>query len=140
MKKELEEQLIEKYPKIFNIDKLDTKEPFPIFKIECGDGWYNLLDDLCDSIQFHIDYNIKNTELESSQVVVKQIKEKFGGLRFYFRGGNEYINGMVSFAEKMSYKICEHCGTNKNVTTEGKDWIITLCNNCRDIHNKKIRF
>jgi hypothetical protein len=60
---------------------------------------------------------------------IGQIKEKFGGLRFYYSGGDNSIGGMVFLAERLSYKICETCGSTKNVTqTEG--WIKTLCEDC----------
>ena len=60
-----------------------------------------------------------------------QVKEKFGGLRFYIDGGNNYIDGMISLAEDMSYRICEICGTSKNIgQTSG--WITTICKDCFD--------
>jgi len=60
---------------------------------------------------------------------VTQIKEKFGGLCFYYNGGDDTIHGMVSLAESMSYDICETCGTTENVgSTSG--WIYTCCWNC----------
>lgn len=60
---------------------------------------------------------------------ITQIKEKFGGLCFYYNGGDEYISGLVSFAEDFSYKICETCGTTKNVH-QTKGWINTICDKC----------
>jgi hypothetical protein len=63
-------------------------------------------------------------------VKIHQIKEKFGGLRFYYSGGDERIHGMVGFAETLSYKICEHCGSTKNVSQTKKGWITTLCEDC----------
>jgi hypothetical protein len=62
-------------------------------------------------------------------IQVDQIKEKFGGLRFYYSGGDDDIDGMVSLAESMSYTICEACGTTENVgSTAG--WIYTVCEPC----------
>lgn len=68
---------------------------------------------------------------EIYQVVAVQVKEKFGGLRFYVDGASSEIYAMISFAENMSYHICEQCGTTTNVTTGGKGWISTLCDSCR---------
>ena len=46
-----------------------------------------------------------------------QIKEKFGGLRYYVAWPEGYtedeykrLNGLVSFVEAFSYRICEECG------------------------------
>lgn len=62
-------------------------------------------------------------------VYIDQIKEKFGGLRFYYSGGDDEISGMVWLAESLSYRICEHCGTTLNVgRTTG--WIYTCCWDC----------
>jgi hypothetical protein len=59
------------------------------------------------------------------QVVARQIKEKFGTLRFYYDGGNDYIRGLESMADSMSARICETCGKPGKRTTGG--WIKTLC-------------
>jgi len=60
---------------------------------------------------------------------ITQIKEKFGGLCFYFNGGDDQIWGMVSLAESMSYRTCESCGTTEDVgQTQG--WIYTCCRTC----------
>lgn len=60
-----------------------------------------------------------------TQVVAEQVKEKFGGLRFYYRGGDEYISGLARMAESMSYVTCEVCGNAGK--TNGGGWIRTLC-------------
>lgn len=59
-----------------------------------------------------------------------QVKEKFGGLRFYIGVGSEEIHRRIDEAEHLSYKICQNCGATDGVTTEG-DWILTLCQPCR---------
>mgnify|MGYP003349597175 CR=1 FL=1 len=61
--------LFERYPKMF----AKKDHPGSWGGIYCGDGWFTLIDTLCSSIQRRIDNN-KNVE----QVVVEQIKEKFG--------------------------------------------------------------
>jgi hypothetical protein len=68
-------------------------------------------------------------------VRIAQIKEKFGGLRVYIDGNDDYIRGVISLAEKLSYSICEDCGTNHNVTQNKKGWIRSLCPSCRKIHD-----
>lgn len=59
------------------------------------------------------------------QVTVDQVKEKFGTLRFYYSGGDEYIAGLVTMAESMSGVMCEECGNpGKRI---GGGWVTTLC-------------
>jgi hypothetical protein len=59
------------------------------------------------------------------QVVAVQVKEKYGTLRFYYDGGDDYIQGLVALAESMSSCTCEECGAPG--TTDGMGWIRTLC-------------
>jgi hypothetical protein len=92
-----------------------------------GKGWYPVLELLCDNIQHHIDWKVKQGQ-EIAQVEVEQIKEKFGGLRFYYSGGDEYISGLVSMAESFASSLCEDCGGIGKRRSGG--WIRTLC----DVH------
>lgn len=63
---------------------------------------------------------------ELDQVIVDQVKEKFGTLRFYYSGGDDYISGAVDLAESLSGRICEECGAPAEVkSTEG--WVYTRC-------------
>ena len=91
---------------------------------ECGDGWFNIINQLCQNIQHHIDWKNKSEEVVP-QVVVDQVKEKFGSLRFYYHGGDDYISGLVSMAESMSGVTCEVCGSSGESRNEG--WIKVLC-------------
>lgn len=113
----LSKQLEEKYPKIF----LEERD----IDFAHGDGWFWLLNNLCENIQFWVDHN------NVPQVIANQIKEKFGGLRFYYEGGNKEVRGMVSLAEHLSYSICERCGETKDVTQTKTSWIKTFCSSCR---------
>lgn len=70
------------------------------------------------------------------QVVAQQVKEKFGGLRFYYDGGDEYIHGLVAMAESMSYVTCEVCGSPGRVYTDG--WHATLCDKHAAEKNRSI--
>jgi len=124
MKNELEEALCKKYPKLFvNIDA-DMTTTAMCWGFECGDGWYNIINTLCANIQSHIDWKNKK-EVVVPQVTVDQVKEKFGGLRFYYEGGDDVIDGMVRMAEGMSEVTCEVCG--KPGKSQGSGWIRTLC-------------
>jgi len=84
MKTELEQKLVQKYPKIFINYGKSPQESCMAFGFEHRDGWYLLIDMLCASIQFYLDQtpNIP-------QVHADQVKEKFGSLRFYFSGGDD---------------------------------------------------
>jgi hypothetical protein len=72
--------------------------------------------------------------LQQSVPVVAQVKEKFGGLRFYVDGGTEKHWAYIRFAEAMSYSICEECGATRNVS-QTVGWIRTICVPCATEHN-----
>ncbi len=59
------------------------------------------------------------------QVTVDQVKEKFGTLRFYYTGGDDYISGITSMAEAMSGVTCEVCGNVGELN--GGGWLSTRC-------------
>lgn len=120
MKKENDELLCKKYPKIFANRYGDKMVTAMCWGFEVGDGWFNLIHTLCETIQSYIDNN------NVPQIVAAQVKEKYAGLRFYYDGGNEFIAGMVHYAEMLSTTICDHCGSpDGQVWNDG--WMKTRC-------------
>lgn len=124
MNEEHDKFLCEKYPKLFANRHKSMQETAMCWGFECGDGWFNLINTLCYSIQRYID------QTGAPQVVVDQVKEKFGTLRFYVTGGDDNTDGMITLAENISGKICEVCGSPG--TTGGKGWVRTLCDTHRN--------
>jgi Zn finger protein HypA/HybF involved in hydrogenase expression len=132
MKPELQKQLVEKYPKIFTMVGSTPQQSCMAWGICTGDGWYWLLDNLCKELQHNIDVN------NQPQIVAAQVKEKFGGLRFYVNAGTDEQYGAIHFAEMLSYSICETCGTTEGVK-QTKGWINSLCEKCAGDKGKVIR-
>ena len=137
MRQELDTLLCEKYPKMMvNRDK-SMMETCMCWGFDCGDGWYNILNQLMGNIQHHIDWKNKKEEVVV-QVTLDQVKEKFGTLRFYYSGGDDVIDGMVRMAESMSGVTCEECGNPGE--SRGGGWIHTYCETCeeaRELARKK---
>lgn len=124
MRDEQEAKLVEAYPQIFRDVGKPATESCMAWGIAVGRGWFNLIDKLCSDIMA-LD--------PPPEFKAEQVKEKFGGLRFYTSGGNQEIGRLVSEAERRSYKICEDCGSEENVTCEGRPhWVTTLCNTCAE--------
>jgi hypothetical protein len=179
MKQELDELLCKKYPKMMVNRYKPMTETCMCWGFACGNGWFNILNQLMGNIQHHIDWKRKqramalkyNRALKRAingdkagliryytygptptdytyesverdikqakfrdvpdivpQVTLDQVKEKFGTLRFYYTGGDDYISGMVSLAESMSGVTCEGCGNVGERSGEG--WIRTICASC----------
>ncbi len=105
MKKELDALLCQRYPRIFAERELSMKETAMCWGFSCGDGWFELIDALCERLQFWTDHN------HAPQVVACQVKEKWGALKFYPRGEASAEQwGMIRMAEAMSARICDQCG------------------------------
>jgi hypothetical protein len=149
MNQELQNTLFEKYPQLFSNRTKSRMESCMCWGIECNDGWYEILSSVCWRIFQHEEniseriavrnkFDTPNDQTDLDYVPVKfdQIKEKFGGLRIYFSGGDDYVEGIIGMAEEMSYKICEVCGNSGKPNKGG--WITTLCNNCRNKDEKWI--
>jgi hypothetical protein len=160
MKRELDEALCAKYPLIFKDRNADMRTTAMCWGLECGDGWYNIIDVLCGLLtseyrqaQSRYDFikdKVDQPQWEGSKKIITQeqideakakldeetlkvpvavqVKEKFGGLRFYVQAATKEHYNYISFAESMSYRTCESCGADGKTYTDG--WHTTLC----DIH------
>jgi len=78
-------------------------------------GWYPVIKDLIDDL-IKLGWNKQ----------VCQVKEKFGGLRFYINDGSDEIHKRIVEAEKLSYETCEICGEKGELRTN-IGWHLTLC-------------
>lgn len=130
MKKELNEKLYKKYPKLFARKNLGRHQTCMTYGCECGDGWYDLINNVCSAIN--------GNQYLKDRFEFEQIKEKFGALRIYFdiSGANpevlhSFVQGVLSLAETVSMKTCEWCGETKDVKQAAGHWVRYLCRECR---------
>ena len=140
MRKELQDKIFESYPKLYNQKDLDMRQTAMCWGISCGSGWYNIIDNLSATIQNRVDWlngegdhDYRNDLPEDHvklNVEAVQVKEKYGGLRFYVNQSDSYIDGAISLAESLSYKTCETCGNLGEVNESG--WRMTRCSSCKD--------
>jgi hypothetical protein len=66
--------------------------------------------------------------LKGEELLITQIKEKFGGLRFYCHGTTREVYDIIRKYERMSYHICISCG--EPATKISKGWISPYCDQC----------
>ena len=119
---------MEKYPKIFQDRYLPPKESCMFWGFEHGDGWFHIIDSLCFDIQKYIDFKKDIVP----QVVASQVKEKFGGLRFYTAYAySDEFEAIIEKYEELSLKTCEYCGRPGTIN-DTRSWIKTLCSMCND--------
>jgi hypothetical protein len=65
------------------------------------------------------------------KVFAVQVKEKFGGLRFYTSGNDDIVEGMIYMAEALSCMTCEVCGQPGVISSKGY-WLKALCSTCQE--------
>jgi hypothetical protein len=121
MSPELEQKLTEKFPELFNGRSKPKSESLMAFGCEHGDGWFNIILCVCDAIENHLKRMETRPDYEFFQ-----IKEKFGTLRVYDNGHDEYIAGVIRMAENMSTFTCEVTGRPGRLCRKGH-WYRTLC-------------
>ena len=127
---EFVKQLEDKHPEMFS-------QPYGGVCVD--EGWWKIIRVLCAQIDSYMKWRnstraalLKDNPYghkipdEVEQVVVMQIKEKFGGLRFYYSGGDMFIRGLVTMAEEWAHVTCEKCGNPGHYSRSG-GWIKVLC-------------
>ena len=120
MRKELEQKFQTRWPEWFRDLYGDVTQTCLHFGFQHGNGWFDLVWRLCEEIETVVG--------EGTSFKVAQVKEKFGGLRFYFEGGNDAFDAIrahIAAAEAESFHISEVCG--QPGTRRDIRWIQTLC-------------
>lgn len=118
----------ETYPEIYGLDK---------YGLCVGDGWIPMINRLTDQLVSII--KLHNEETDDECVIeLVQIKEKFGGLRYYYSIDSEdtafksQIRDIVSVYEHASYFICEVCGA-YGERSRCRGWYKTVCDEHRKV-------
>lgn len=93
-----------------------------------GAGWFELLDELCTQIEHRL---AERGLTPPDYLLVRQIKEKFGELRFYFATSPpariEDLLDLVDAASDRSLRTCQTCGCPGERRLLPRGWIITAC-------------
>lgn len=116
MDQEHTKYLVETFPKLYSKYDSDPKQTAMCWGFECGDGWFQLIKELSE-------------KLEPLDVVAQQVKEKFGGLRFYVEYGTDEVFDIIEEFEDRSFHVCEACGQPGVLRTD-RHWYATLCDEC----------
>ena len=129
MDKEIELELVKKYPKILRDYGGDPMQTCLSWGFEFDNGWKNLIDKCMEKLQYFCDLCSKDGR--EVQVIANQAKEKFGTLSFYTStyGANSIessiIDDIITEAEIRSAHTCEVTGKEGTVCKRG-GWYRTL--------------
>ena len=91
------------------------------YSFAVGDGWYKLI--------YELVHDIRINDLKKGDWITKatQVKEKFGGLRFYVTGTSDKNWALIRNAEQKSYGVCEESGSEVEVGIWNNGWVRTMC-------------
>ena len=112
------------------VHKLYDKYPkqFPKNCIECHEGWFTIIDQMCAAIQVYMDNEIYDQEITPEFV---KIREHLGILDIEISGADEVVKIISKACERLSYQICEYCGEHGELYCSSKyrQWshFKTLC-------------
>lgn len=118
MKMELQEQLFKRYPELFKQKDLPMSQTCMCWGIETDDGWYDLIDTMCELLTLYCDRH-------GLEVQFTQIKSKYGTLTADTTGNEGRVERIIDMVECMSEHTCEKCGEWGNTYDDG--WVRTLC-------------
>lgn len=119
-------RIIQAWPEVFGTGPWPLDRSLLAFGFECGPGWHPLIDRLCRDLAAII------REDGLTGFEVRQVKEKFGELRFYCSGGNDRIWARIDQAEAESAITCEACGTRPSPIRCRGGWYSTCCDPCHE--------
>ncbi len=98
------------------------REGLMAFGFECGDGWLPIIEELFAGFQ-----ELADRDGTAGRFRVTQVKEKYGTLRVYHNGGEEY-EALVEKAEALSEVTCDVCGQQGTMRDDG--WVMVRCDGC----------
>lgn len=134
MDEKLDKALVRDFPILFGDRYEDMRQTAMCWGFP-GNGWEPLIRELAEKLE---EYN--NTHI--GNVVATQVKEKFGGLRFYVfftEGVTREDSGkmweLIGKAELKSEKTCEYCGAPGKLRESG--WVKTRCDKCQAAWEKE---
>lgn len=141
MNEDLEKQLYNLGPILYQEKDLPMQQTCMCWGFECPDSWFDLLKELT----IELETSINNKYKGKYECVAQQVKEKYGSLRFYgeikilienptkddlslSKKLYEQFQELVDKAEYKSEKICCECGKPATKTSSG--WIAHFCDDC----------
>lgn len=122
-------RVVEACPSIFRTieDEVEAMQNGSLFHpiafyFECGDGWADLLVELCQKIRLRLNELPENV---AKDIVAIQVKEKYGTLRFYLSSYDQVIESFIQDATHKSRLVCEQCGNPGQL--RGNAWYYVAC-------------
>ena len=95
------------------------------FHFECGNGWY-------PAVHAALSFASKRNEEKQLGLSIIQVKEKFGELRIYHRGGDALIEAGFGVASIIAGSMCDVCSRLGYADNQG-GWLAVRCEEHRGL-------
>lgn len=128
MKRDLSENIVKQCPLIYRGRGHGVRKNLMCFGFDCESGWYELILNLSIELE-RLTRALKDdegVELDGLPIVI-QVKEKYGGLRFYMSPLTDEMRRLISKAEDDSLQICEICGAKGRLIEVNGRYYMTCC-------------
>jgi hypothetical protein len=136
-REEYDQYMCKKYPDIFRERNLPMSQTCMCWSFCINKGWYYILDNLCEKLE-------SISRLTGIKTYFIQIKEKFGGARFYHSSDiidckmspsdkefwYEIIDDLISTTEESCSYICAECGGYREKMITIGSWVYDICEPC----------
>ena len=148
-KKDFEAELKAGFPMLYEGLGVHWREGGMLGGIGVGPGWWDIIREVSQGLE-----SLMKQE-PTFKLKVVQVKEKYGGLRFYVDkiGGSYWDNNesehtfledaepkqayekatqLIRKAERESLTTCEYCGAKEAYMSDYSSWLKTLCTECHE--------
>ena len=102
MKQELDKLLCERYPKMMVNRNKPMQETCMCWGFECGDGWFDILDQLMGNIQHHIDWKLRQQRIATDYNAIAA-QAKAGNFDLFEENMKDTVN--LEYKEKRLAEI-----------------------------------
>jgi len=127
MNQENEKRLLSAFPRLYRARVEEgANVALSRYGFEIYDGWFDLIWRLSEKIEAQAKQEGRR---DDEWPMARQVKEKFGGLRFYAQGISSPMREFIDETEKASFRTCEDCGA-PGQTYRADGWILTRCELC----------
>lgn len=110
-----DEEFYAAFPLLYGDHSKPMTQTAMCWGIGVGGGWHDILWMVSEQLEKHIRENYAGDEHRPRAV---QVKEKFGGLRFYMSTYDDFIEERIRWAEVLCARTCERTGKPGRIRTD----------------------
>ncbi len=130
--KKIKAELMDRYPLLYHYARRPGQHSMQ-YGLGIGMGWIPMIEEMSAKIEPILE-KIIEADPKAKFPTAVQVKEKFGGLRFYLSTSHKEVDDIVNDYESKSYEICQDCGESGTIRTKG--WHKVLCDSCEQKQNR----